>query len=762
MAFFFFLYFTMLTITTFLLILGFSTTVLAANGACDLPKYCTPSQVIGCMKSIDFGNTYYKEAVDDIIKLVEPYVYLDILKNPPQPKGFNDYFKPVDLIAELRKVKTEGTNFYEFYRSVQKALISVHDGHFGFGFGGNKDFDNMLATFFVSPPLKLYLDINNKNEPVMKGVPLMLANGDDIYSHFSNGAATKEIIERNKDNYIVSINGMSPFDFVLTFGSEYYNDLKNKDAKYTFASKAFSKFPLLYFFPMLEKDLTNLNIVYSNGESFTSDFFFINLNVKGTRERSDIGSLKAFARQMLKNNPERKVIGFDDVLKAYNDGKKLDAKKLLTEEDAIQALKNFDFEKALDVTLEKKTNTGTVAKTTNEVTWEYSTADSILKCRVDEINKMDVFFINSFSAAKTEDFLNVLSTCTKTFDGNEYPIVVINDYNSGGTSVLAVVFQEMLQQDMTARKFMSFKNDKRVHQLITSSVQAGNFQNPATGKPFTTVEELMEGAEVDDFGNGVTHSRSKPALSDYLYVRNKMDPVKPKFKRNRKPTEIIVFTDSYSASAGANFNKGLRESGAAILVGYNGYPGSKKESFDIGQAPAMVKTKGLDILGKEEYNRLIEKGITFESITTGEIFRASDVENGIKPLVPREFLVDAPDERVAIYSAYDDSKYDVFIEAAKGVFEKYKTQCNPDNLGLHMRNVLCDEKINKTHMHGGYVCGTDGKWSTQCEGYYCDIGYYFDTKTKECVVDPFSKVNSSNTLKVSIWALLLVLAFILF
>ena len=63
-------------------------------------------------------------------------------------------------------------------------------------------------------------------------------------------------------------------------------------------------------------------------------------------------------------------------------------------------------------------------------------------------------------------------------------------------------------------------------------------------------------------------------------------------------------------------------------------------------------------------------------------------------------------------------------------------------------------------MHGGYVCGADGKWSTKCEGYFCDDGYYFDTKTKECVADVFYGDSSSTT--ISIWALLLVLAFVLF
>ena len=411
---------------------------------------------------------------------------------------------------------------------------------------------------------------------------------------------------------------------------------------------------------------------------------------------------------------------------------------------------------------EERTNTTTVSTFGNAITWDHSTSDAVLKCRIDNKNKVDVFFMNSFYPKNANEFFNVLINCTNSFERNEYPIVVISDNNGGGSFELTTLFQEILQPDMKARIYLSFKDDERIHKAIKPYAEEGGYGNPLTGKDFTKVEELMEGAEVDDYGNGVNHSRSKPALMVYLGTRKIMDDIKPQLKRNRKPTDIIVFTDSYSFSVGSIFTKGLKEAGAAILVGYNGYPGSKKETFDIGQSPTHNWNSHLELLNEDGYNRLKEKGIIYSTMSAGETYRISDVENGVKPLVPREFLFDAPDERVAIYSAYDDSKYEVFIKAAKGVLEKYKTQCNPDNLGLHMRTVLCDDKINKTHMHGGYVCGADGKWSTQCEGYYCDIGYYFNTKTKECVVDPFSNVNSSNTITISIWALLLVLVFILF
>lgn len=756
----------MFQITLLLFIVGCGA-ALAANGPCDLPRYCTPSQVFGCMNSIDFGSSYYKEAIDDIIKLVEPYVYLDILKNPPQPNGFSNYFKPVDLIAELKKVKTEGTNFYEFYRSVQKALYSTKDGHFVFQFPGNKDYDNKLSNFFAILPLALNIDINNNNEPGMKGVPLV----GDIYQQFPNGLAVKEIIERNSNNFITSINGISPIDFVLNFGSDYYNQMKNKDAKYTYASAVLTGKPMLPFFPLLEEDFSDLTVVYSNGESFKTDFIFLNTKAVSTTNRRDVSSLDEFAREMLKNHDGSNFIGLSDVIEAYNSGEKPWAKKTLTESGAVQAMKNLDFEKIiLEATEVKNASKRAVETTANTITWDYSTSDSKLKCRIDNKNKMNVFFLKSFDTNYFEKFVDVLLRCETAFDMNEYPIMVINDNNGGGDVLLALLFQEILQPDMTARTFISYKKDERVGNLIKAAIEMGYYQNPATGNNITSFEELMEGAEVDNFGNGVSHSRSKPALYLYSDIRGRLDKQKLSFKRNKKPTDIIVFTDSLSFSAGSFFTKGLKEAGAAIIVGYNGYPGSKKETFDIGQAPTNNFRDYLHLLGKDEYNRLNEKGIFYISISVGETYRLSDVENGVKPLVPREFLFDAPDERVAIYSAYSDDKYDIFMEAAKNVLEKYKTECNPDNLGLHMRNVLCDAKINKAHMHGGYVCGADGKWSTKCEGYYCDNGYYFNTKTKECVVDLFytpgdsslSSMDSSSSITISLWALLFVLIFILF
>ena len=36
-------------------------------------------------------------------------------------------------------------------------------------------------------------------------------------------------------------------------------------------------------------------------------------------------------------------------------------------------------------------------------------------------------------------------------------------------------------------------------------------------------------------------------------------------------------------------------------------------------------------------------------------------------------------------------------------------------------------------MHGGYECGSDGKWSKTCVPSYCDNGYVYDSKTNKCI-----------------------------
>ena len=697
-----------------------------SDDPCYLPEYCTPAQAIACVRKANFGSDFYKSVIDDIVTLTEPYVFLDILKNPPQPEGFSGYFKPVDLIANLKKISTSPASFYDFYRSLQRVLISAQDGHLRYFFPGNENYDHKLLNFCALMPMAL-LTKDVDGTPKMFAFPL----DDDRYEYFVDGTEIYNTLVSNVNVPLSSINGKTPFEFVLNFGKEYYNNMKNTDAKYTNALGYFSDTLSLYYFPLDASDFTGITFVYENGVTIKTDLVFENAEpqaeVNKTNNLKNKMSFTEYVRTYLRNNNKRvKDLDLVKLMEAWKRGEDVPVEKSLTEKEALEELEKMDIKKILAQPAKRSVTEGG---------WDYATEDGILKCREEKENEVNVYSINSFSSSDMNEYVNVLTNCARMFDANTYPIVVINEKNVGGLVDLSTIFQETLQPDMVARAYASYKNDTNLRRAFEMTKFYDNLENNETCERLGSIEEMYEVIETDNFGSGVTHSRTKPHSVVQLATAKATMGIRPLFTHRRKPTEIVVFTDSYSFSAGSFFTKGLKEAGAAIIVGYNGYPGSSKKTFDIGQSPTNSLHDELPFFNKEAFDRLSEKGVDYDSTSAGETYRVRDIQmrnDSTKALVPREFLFDAPDERVPIYNWYT---YNELVSAAKAIIEKYKTQCNPDNPRLHLRDSACDEIINKTHMHGGYVCGADGKWSTKCEGYYCDDGFLYDAATDSCIQD---------------------------
>ena len=132
---------------------------------------------------------------------------------------------------------------------------------------------------------------------------------------------------------------------------------------------------------------------------------------------------------------------------------------------------------------------------------------------------------------------------------------------------------------------------------------------------------------------------------------------------------------------------------------------------------------------------------------------------------PREYILNPVDERVDIYSSYDDSLYEQFIGKAKEIFEKYndKKECNPKNKLLTLMDDKC-KNINGKNVHGGFECGDDGKWSGNCIPFYCDFGYYYNHYLKECVRDNCTTLpedDDDNDSKSSTWKIILIVVVII-
>ena len=58
---------------------------------------------------------------------------------------------------------------------------------------------------------------------------------------------------------------------------------------------------------------------------------------------------------------------------------------------------------------------------------------------------------------------------------------------------------------------------------------------------------------------------------------------------------------------------------------------------------------------------------------------------------------------------------------------------------MYFESNECDNIIEKGH--GGYLCGTDGKWNTSnCIISYCDEGYILNDNRTQCVKDPCENI----------------------
>ena len=89
----------------------------------------------------------------------------------------------------------------------------------------------------------------------------------------------------------------------------------------------------------------------------------------------------------------------------------------------------------------------------------------------------------------------------------------------------------------------------------------------------------------ETYGN-ITEEWSKPFA--WRVNQTKIEEIKKNFKHKRKPTDIIIMTNSFSYSAASIFLKNVYKSGAGIIIGYDGNPNLPDDIFDISQSPSAT------------------------------------------------------------------------------------------------------------------------------------------------------------------------------
>ena len=642
--------------------------------------------------NVDFPEENCTHAIDSLIKLFqEGYVYTDIKKNPPNV----DYFGAADIIEELKNIETSNRKYYDFFRDVKRVIGKLKDGHLSIN--ANKSPNGFyLPMMAMCLPFRFYIVGESREE-----AKICMTKFPSCFDFFD--LKIQELVTAYEGQCFKSINNTDPFDFIQNINQE-FGAFYNKHSTFTYNLVTAHSITIARN-PLSIEQLSNITFIMEGDAEFTLDYYLY------------------YYEPNLENSEE--------FFKFYEEEKKREIKTLekasiLDIEDKFYKMKNNE-----NINVEENLN------------WTYSTYDKNIKCRVDSINNLNVFVQNSFYflGDNYKNAIEVVENCTELFYSNDFPIVGIESFNGGGVGKLSFYFQELLQVKILPTPHYTTLKSELMKEYVESNIsdiiidpdmyERINIETCEPFKHFDDMEEIE-----DDYGGGVKHKKTQ-----YFGTFNSSDLKEHKKRRQKyfsfdklkRPTDIIIFTDTFSFSATSFFIKGLQETGSAIIVGYFGNP-KCEEVMDASQSPSFVGT----FANSKIYKDLLDVGFLIGGVTIYETYNYT-YQN--KNPIPREYLINPVDETVDIFEAYDDNLYDKFMQKAKDIFKKYNEdkECNPNNLDLLYdpnNKQECYTFENDVHAHGGYECDTNtSKWSDQCKPYYCDIGYYFDKVQNKCILD---------------------------
>jgi hypothetical protein len=249
-------------------------------------------------------------------------------------------------------------------------------------------------------------------------------------------------------------------------------------------------------------------------------------------------------------------------------------------------------------------------------------------------------------------------------------------------------------------------------------------------------KSLLKSEKKVNYGNSVSDTLLGPFIFNGRSFVTSINDLKKNLKNPRKPTEILIYTDGFSYSATSLLLKYMQYNGGAITAGYFCNPNLDNIPYDSSLSPSSIFSEELlKLLDHKEYKTLNSTyNYSMVIAVTQMFYTLNDFKR------PLEYEVTPVDEKVNIYfdKIYKEGvnlvpeEFDIFINDSLKIFEKYKTQCNPDNKKLLLITSECDGKFGE-HAHGGYECGDDGLWTNNCVASYCDIGYVYDFDKKICV-----------------------------
>ena len=624
------------------------------------------------IRKTKISSSNSRQLVDNLINIVERYVYLDIMKKPPQPK--ENYFNTVDLVEKLKHVNIAERPVYDLLRDINLIISQCQDGHFSIHY--NKEILNgyKLNQMFFASPIEYEITKN-----------AIYCNPSPLYSLFDEDLINQ--IKQKVGRKIMKINDLDPLDFIQKINKG-FQQYKSPQAQFVSNANDMLQFDLSAY--QFEKgELNDITILFDDSTDLKYNY------TMGFAKKTNKQFFNYFAEHFKTNLESHRTI--PDIAKSF-------------------LKKNSLF---------KEVN--------EQIKWDKEITNKdgqSIKCKIDSNGRINVIYQETFLFDNVNQAINTLMECFSNFysKGNDYPIAIIENMNGGGDTLLCDYFIALVNLNKPLTEYSSFRNNADVKTYIGANqiYRTLDTCDEKTGDYFFDKYETYDYG-IDIHGQKIKHSRSQifsATATNRTFIEEFKNLLTGKI---RKPHEIIIFTDGFSFSATSDFIKTTYLAGGAIIVGYNGNP--KFEKFDSSQNPASVTStdylKAFDSVSKA----IEDLGFSLR-FTYKEYF---DINYESKPQIPLEFQIHEIDERFEFYEKYSDNEYENFLLWANYTFLKYKFECNPKNKKLLFITNECvfDDK----KMHGGYECGSNGYWSKTCIPSYCDNGYVYDSKTNKCIED---------------------------
>jgi hypothetical protein len=648
----------------------------------------------------------------------DAYAFNEIAINPTQPSFNSSYHNKVNLIEQFNNLtvrvdKGEISQNYEFYREIMKIISKLKDSHIQI----NWNFLNLDKFFIVSP---VYFEMRYDDD--INGEPKIFLKCSDIYK--TDFVCSEEDYEYN---FITFINGIDPFDFINNFGGDFVST-KNLHGTFSFKLDYHNEVPLSDY-PLDEKDLGDLYIEFNSGPSITTQYYIASDTIEiedATIFRNLNHKIKDTSLKTDKNNNTKRV-----------------------NEKKYSRFKNIH-------------NKNKKRRRLNDIYWNLGMPgnDIELNCYSDDEKKINIFYITSFLPKDKDAFIETIEKCYfNYFDKNKYPILVISHLNEGGFVHLSQLFLGIISPLISINMYKGRirlteafeKTDDIIYYIETNLTNSNNCLH-------TNYEQLTNNKVTVEYEDNISQDLSEMFFLNNITIHNRIENLRKKMNYKRKPTEILIFTDGYSFSAASLFMQYLQKGGGAIIASYLGNPKymhSKNTSFDISQSPSPIFNHDLlKIFSPNHYRELLRANENYKNDEDEDEYEDIPKDEweiqmpGIQSFygpddyqTPLEYEVVQEDEKSDIFINFDGDSYNKFIIKAKKIFEKYETECNPNNTKLLKISDECDSKFPNDYTHGGYECGEDGKWTNKCVASYCDPGYFFHIEKKKCVKDVCSSIS---------------------